>query len=87
MHPEIELAVRNAKQDIERYDKKLHDVIKEYMHGYEFRYECGGGYKPTEAELTVIEDVIEGLLAEPLFTEYLTQLESNRRLVRGLSDA
>jgi len=43
---------------------KMTDIVREYLNGYEFRFECGGGYAPNEHEQAMLEDFGNGLLAE-----------------------
>ncbi|PWL17431.1 hypothetical protein DKP76_11680 [Falsochrobactrum shanghaiense] len=38
--------------------------VHEYVQGYEFRADNGGGYTPTDGELAMIEDAIQGFISD-----------------------
>ncbi|MGH6775924.1 MazG-like family protein [Brucella tritici] len=38
--------------------------VHEYVQGYEFRADNGGGYTPTDGERTMIEDAIQGFISD-----------------------
>ena len=57
-----------AKSDSTVLLAAVQEYIKEYLDGYEFGGD-DGDYTPTEAESLLIDDVIQGLLAESEFLD------------------
>lgn len=58
----------------------LNEYIREYLAGYEYR--CEACITPSEPELTVMEDAIQGLLADEKFIGIFRNLISQRTVLR-----
>lgn len=43
--------------------KKAKITVHEYVKAYQFEFDGGGTYTPTEAERAMLEDALEGFLA------------------------
>lgn len=39
--------------------------VREYVENYRFEFDDGGSYAPTERERAMLEDALEGYLADP----------------------
>lgn len=82
-HPEIELARKNAQREIAASEQARAAHQRAYLEEYEFRGD-GGDHTPTEAELTLITDAVEGLLADDKWLAAVVRLHQQRDLLRSL---
>lgn len=82
-HPEIDLAVKNARSAMLKGNDKLLQLVSEYIQDYEYRHSDGGGYVPNEIERTLIEDAIHGLIAEGEFCSLIAENEQRRTLIES----
>ncbi len=53
-----------AIRDLSSPDHADAGKVHEYVQGYEFRADNGGGYTPTDGERTMIEDAIQGFISD-----------------------
>ena len=83
MHPEIELARRNAERDLREGLAQEGELIADYIEGYEFRGE-GADHIPTEDERVLLIDAVAGLLGDEKLRALVAQNESRRELLEGL---
>jgi hypothetical protein len=51
---------------VELWNSRPRPDVSQYVKSYEFRFDDGAGYVPTEHERAMLEDAIEGYLAERL---------------------
>lgn len=54
----------NSCKEIVTVMTKTSDV-REYVENYRFEFDDGGSYAPTERERAMLEDALEGYLADP----------------------
>jgi len=83
MHPEIELARKNAERDLREGLEAENQLIKDYIAEYEFRGDDGDHF-PTEFEQVLLIDAVAGLTGDDRLRALIAQNESRRQLLDGL---
>src|SRR5690242_12065213 len=78
MHPEIELARKNAA--LRKGLAAEEQFVKDYLEGYEFRGDAGD-HVPNENERELLIDALAGLTGDDEFRGLVAQNESERRLI------